>query len=110
HGFTPFSSNHLRMEATAPLSVSGEGCGRWNTLLSPNRRTPIREPSRSLSSAPRLINSDSMSFHLMLPLVGRANICSSVCRCLRFTLVWYYKLVLCQDLHGLPLDTHICKL
>ncbi len=28
HGFTPFSSSHLRIEANAPLSVSGEGCGR----------------------------------------------------------------------------------
>mgnify|MGYP002621342028 CR=1 FL=1 len=28
HGFTPCSSSHLRMLATAPLSVSGEGCGR----------------------------------------------------------------------------------
>jgi len=25
---TPFSSSHFRVEATAPLSVSGEGCGR----------------------------------------------------------------------------------
>jgi hypothetical protein len=24
HGFTPFSSNHLRMAATAPLSASGD--------------------------------------------------------------------------------------
>ena len=27
HGFTPCSSSHLRMLATAPLSVSGDGCG-----------------------------------------------------------------------------------
>jgi hypothetical protein len=25
HGFTPFSSSHFRMDATAPLSMSGEG-------------------------------------------------------------------------------------
>ena len=28
HGFTPCSSSQFRMLATAPLSVSGDGCGR----------------------------------------------------------------------------------
>jgi hypothetical protein len=27
HGVTPCSSNHLRIETTAPLSVSGDGWG-----------------------------------------------------------------------------------
>lgn len=52
HGMTPLSSSHLRMPATAPLSVSGEGCGRWNTRISPNRNMATRDPSRSSTSAP----------------------------------------------------------
>src|SRR5918999_4820522 len=40
HGFTPFSSSHLRIAATAPLSVSCDGCGRWNTRTPPNKTPP----------------------------------------------------------------------
>jgi hypothetical protein len=45
---------------------------------------PMREPSRSLTSAPKATNKASMSDHRIDPLTGRANICSSVARCFRF--------------------------
>ena len=87
HGSTPLSFNHLRMLATAPLSVAGDEWGRWYTRRSPKRRTPTREPSRSLSSAPSSMNNPSMSAQLVLPLIGRANISSSVFSCFRLTSV-----------------------
>jgi hypothetical protein len=83
HGFTPCCSNHLRTLSTQPLSVSGEGCGRWNTRRSPKSRTPTREPSCSVISAPNSRNSARMSDHLMPPLVGRLKIISNVEWCRR---------------------------
>ena len=71
HGVTPCFSNHLRMLETAPLSVTGVGWGRWNTLISLNKTPAILEPSRSLTLAPRATNNVSISPHLILPLTGR---------------------------------------
>ncbi len=93
HGCTPFSVNHLRIDSTAPLSVSGEGCGLWNTRTSPNNLTPMRDPSRSLTFAPKSSNSDSISRHLMLPETGRANISARVFELLRFMPQQYHKIV-----------------
>ncbi len=84
HCLTPLSSSHFRTLATAPLSVVGLGCGRWNTRHSPNNLTPMREPSRSDISAPSSINKLSISDHLILPLIGRENMSASVFWCLRF--------------------------
>ena len=84
HGVTPWLSNHFRMLETAPLSVSGVGWALWNTLTSLNKNTPTLEPSRSLTSAPRATNIASISFHLILPLIGLLKISSRVLRCLRF--------------------------
>src|SRR5918999_5325552 len=84
HGLTPFSSSHLRIASTAPLSVSGDGCGRWNTRTTPNRNTSTREPSPSASSAPNSRNSASISAQRILPEAGREKIRSSVLWCLRF--------------------------
>ena len=81
------------MLATAPLSVMGRGCGRWNTRRSPNSRTPTRDPSRSLISAPNSMNSASISRHGMLPLVGCLNIEVSVRWWLRFKSPWYHETV-----------------
>src|SRR5574340_934678 len=93
HGFTPLFSSYLRIDSTAPLSVSGEGCGRWNTRTSPNSFTPMREPSRSLTFAPKSISSASISRHLMLPETGRAKIKARVFELLRFMRVQYHKTV-----------------
>src|SRR5690606_40207783 len=74
HGFTPCVFSHSRMDATAPLSVVGAGCGRWNTRRSPNSLTPTREPSRSLISAPSSISNASMARHSVLQLGGRVEV------------------------------------
>lgn len=93
HGCTPFSINHLRIDSTAPLSVSGEGCGRWNTRTPPNSFTPTRDPSRSLTFAPKSASSDSISRHLMLPEAGRAKISARIFELLRFMRGQYHKIV-----------------
>jgi len=74
-------SSHRLILFTAPLSVIGRGCGRWNMRFSPFSKTAIREPSRSCTSAPGAINSDSISAHLMVPLTGQVKISDSVRRC-----------------------------
>ncbi len=93
HGLIPLFSSHLRIDSTAPLSVSGDGCGRWNTRTSPNSFTPMRDPSRSLTLAPKSISSDSTSRHLMLPEAGRAKISARVFELLRFMPEQYHKTV-----------------
>lgn len=93
HGLTPLLSSHLRMDSTAPLSVSGEGCGLWNTRTSPNNFTPTRDPSRSLTFAPKSVNIASMSCHLMPPDTGRAKINARVFELLRFMLKQYHNVV-----------------
>jgi len=84
HGITPLASSHFRMLSTALLSVSGEGCGLWKTRRSPKKRTPTREPSRSLISAPNSRNRERTSSQWMFPGVGRVKIKSSVRLCFRF--------------------------
>lgn len=51
------------MLVTAPLSVSGEGCGLWNTRRSLKSLTHRREPSASVISAPRATRRASISAH-----------------------------------------------
>ena len=63
HGVTPWFSNHFQMLNTAPLSVSDVGCGLWNTLTSLNKTTATPEASRSLTSAPRATNNETISSH-----------------------------------------------
>ena len=91
HRFTPFCSNHLRILATAPLSVSGLGWGLWYTRTCPNKKTSTREPSRSLISAPSSRNSETISAQRMLPGTGCAKINSKVRLCFNFTNVMVPK-------------------
>jgi hypothetical protein len=49
------------MLETAPLSVCGEGWGRWNTRTSSKSTTATLEPALSATSAPSALNRDSMS-------------------------------------------------
>jgi hypothetical protein len=49
------------------------GMRRWKTRTSSNRNTPMREPSRSVISAPSAINKASISDHRIEPLAGRAK-------------------------------------
>ncbi|WP_322185983.1 hypothetical protein [Fulvimarina sp. 2208YS6-2-32] len=53
HGAVPLLSTHLRMLATAPSSVSREGCGRWKSRTASKSHTPMREPSRSSAAKRR---------------------------------------------------------
>ncbi len=83
HGIAPLASSHFRMLSTAPLSVSAEGCGLWKTRRSPNKRTPTREPSRSLISAPNSRNRERISSQRTFPGVGRVKIKPNVRLCFR---------------------------
>ena len=84
HGFTPAFSRKRLTDFTAPLSVTGCGCGRWNVARTLFNSTRTREPRPSLISAPQAVNRLSISTHAIDGLTGLANIATSVLRCLLF--------------------------
>ena len=73
HGLIPTLKRKRRTVLTAPLSRFGPGCGRWNTATRSFSKTATLDPVRSLMTAPKDSNSDSISCHLILPDMGWAK-------------------------------------
>ncbi len=73
HGLTPACSKNSHRATIAPLSVVGRGCGRWKVATSPFRRTRIRDPRPSETSAPIATSIRSISCHRMSLATGLRN-------------------------------------
>ena len=84
HGFTPIKSKNSRAQRTWYGLASLAGWGRWKSARSPFIKKLTIEPPRLTHSAPRAINSDSMSAHSKLLGTGFSNMRARVLRCLLF--------------------------
>lgn len=84
HGFSPIFAKYRLMDFTAPLSVVGCGCGRWNTATCLSQINQTRDPRPSLIVPPYAWKTPSISAHAMAALTGSANMTSKVLRCLLF--------------------------
>jgi hypothetical protein len=85
-----------RTDFTAPLSVSGCGCGRWNVAASLSIINQTREPRPSLILPPQALNRLSISLQAIVAPAGSAKIVERVLRWLLFIGIWYYFLIVGQ--------------
>lgn len=86
HGATPAVSRKRRKETTAPLSISGFGCGLWSVMRNVPFLMRTREPAPSLRVKSNAASIASTSFHLIPARSGLAKIVSSVFRCFDATM------------------------